>query len=273
MSLAGDSDSLGVVVPTLNSATFLAETLASLNRIPLISQVILVDSGSTDGTLDIAAAAANVEILRDAPMGLYPAVNYGLRRLTTAWLTYLNGDDLLHSAGITRLLMNRDNADILYGPVDFITADGVFLHSWHSAHPHDVLRLFRAGISAVLQQGTLFRRTLFSELKGFSGSWKLVSDADFWWRAAEHGARFKRITSPPVASFRIHRGQLSQRHKSLMAEEHQQMIKAHGTPAGLLTGLYARTRYRSARWRSYLLRYLRRADIDGVCRLQGSYEF
>jgi len=273
MSVAGDSDSLGVVVPTLNSAAYLAETLASLHRIPQISQVVLVDSGSTDGTLDIAAAAPNVEILRDAPIGLYPAVNYGLRRLTTAWLTYLNGDDLLHSAGITRLLMNRGNADILYGPVDFITADGVFLHSWHSAHPRDVLHLFQAGMSVILQQGTLFRRTLFSALGGFSNSWTLVSDADFWWRAAENGARFNRITSPPVASFRIHRGQLSQRHKALMIEEHKLMIHAHGAPAGLLAGFCARTRYRSARWRSYLLRYLRRADIDGTCRLKGSYEF
>jgi glycosyltransferase involved in cell wall biosynthesis len=273
MSTVVDRDSIGVVVPTLNCADFLAETLASLARIPQISHVIVADSGSTDGTIDIAAAATNVEVLRDTPMGLYPAINFGLRRLTTPWLTYLNGDDLLHPAGIATLHKNRDNADVLYGPVDFITADGVFLHSWHSARPRDVLHLFRLGISAVLQQGTLFRRDLFAKLNGFSESWNLVSDADFWWRAAEHNARFNRITSPPVASFRIHGAQLSQRHKALMLQEHEQVIAAHGPPPDWVTRWCARTLYRSARWRSYLIRYLRRPEIDGICRLTGSYDF
>jgi glycosyltransferase involved in cell wall biosynthesis len=272
MSPVADRDRIGVVVPTLNCAAFLSDTLNSLARIPQVSHVVIADSGSTDGTLEIAAKA-NVEILRNAPPGLYPAINFGMRQLSTSWVTYINGDDILHPTGIAALHMSRADSDVLYGPVDFITAEGVFLHTWHSARPRDVLPLFRAGLSPVLQQGTLFRRTLFTALDGFCESWKLVSDADFWWRAAEHGARFHRITSPPVASFRIHGGQLSQRHKTVMLQEHLQMAATHGPPARALAGWWARTRYRSARWRSYLVRYLRRADIDGGCRLTGSYDF
>jgi glycosyltransferase involved in cell wall biosynthesis len=268
----GADERLGVVVPTLNCASFLADTLASIRRAPIVSQIVVADSCSTDGSLDIAAAAG-VDILRDAPKGLYAAVNAGIRRLSTPWVTYLNGDDVFQSLGITRLFAERTNYDVLYGPVDFITQDGAFLHCWHSARPSDVLPLFRSGVSPVLQQGTLFRRSLFEALGGFSERWRFVSDADFWWRAAEAGARFHRITHPPVASFRMHPGQLSHIHKTRMHEEFLHMAATHASKAGALASWWRRSRYRAANGRSYLLRALRQGDLSGRLLLRGSYDF
>lgn len=268
----GPGDHLGVVVPTLNCAAFLADTLASLRRVTIVSQIVVADSRSTDGTLDIARAAG-VDILHDAPAGLYAAVNAGMRRLSTPWATYLNGDDVFQSHGMSRLFAERENFDVLYGPVDFITEDGGFLHCWHSARPRDVLPLFRSGVSAVLQQGTLFRRSLFESLGGFSERWRFVSDADFWWRAAEAGARFHRITHPPVASFRMHAGQLSQIHKTHMYEEFLDMAATHSSRAGALASWWRRSRYRAAHCRGYLLRMLRQGDLSGRLLLRGSYDF
>lgn len=265
-------DRLGVVVPTLNCAAFLAETLASIQRVPIVSQIVVADSCSTDGSLEIAKAAG-VDILHDAPVGLYAAVNAGIRRLSTPWAAYLNGDDVFQSLGITTLFAERKDCDVLYGPVDFITQDGGFLHCWHSAPPRDVLPLFRSGVSAMLQQGTLFRRSLFDSLDGFSERWRFVSDADFWWRAAEAGARFHRITHPPVASFRMHAGQLSQIHKTHMHEEFRDMAASHSAKAGALASWWRRSRYRAANCRGYLMRMLRQRDLSGRLVLRGSYDF
>ena len=270
-SADASDDRLGVVVPTLNCAAFLSETLASLRRVPIVSQIVVADSCSTDGSLDIAKAAG-VEILHDAPAGLYPAVNAGMRRLSTPWITYLNGDDVFQPHGISRLFAEREGHDVLYGPVDFIAQDGGFLHCWHSARPCDVLPLFRSGVSAVLQQGTLFRRSLFQSLGGFSERWRLVSDADFWWRAAEAGARFHRITHPPVAGFRMHAGQLSQIHKTRMDEEFLAMAASHAPKAGALTSWWRKNRYRAANFRGYVVRMLRQADMSGRVLLRGSYD-
>lgn len=264
-------DAIGVVVPTLNSAAFLADTLSSIRRVPQVSRVVVADSGSTDGTVDIARAAG-VEVLRDAPAGLYPALNAAFRTFSTSWLTYINADDLLQPAGIVRLFAEREGHDVLYGAVDFITADGAFIHCWHSARPRDVLSLFRAGVSPVLQQGTLFRRSLFESLGGFEERWRLVADADFWWRAAEAGARFFRITHPPVASFRMHPDQLSRVHRTSMREEYREMAISHGAGSATVTSRCAVARYRTARWRSYLVRFLRQGDLCGACRLKASYD-
>jgi glycosyltransferase involved in cell wall biosynthesis len=272
MRNAASSDTIGVVVPTLNCASFLADTLSSIRRVPHIGQVVIADSGSTDGTLDIARAA-NVEVFSDAPPGLYRALNAGFSRLTTRWVTYINGDDLLQPSGMERLFSLRDGHDVLYGPVDFITGEGVFIHCWHSAPPRDLLPLFRSGVSPLLQQGTLFRRDLFDGLGGFCERWQFVADADFWWRAAESGARFHRSTHPPVASFRMHSAQLSQVYKRRMADEHREMVRSHGCHPSRLRSCWAISRYRAAHWQNYLARALRQRDLSGSCRPKGSYDF
>jgi len=272
VSKAAPGDTIGVVVPTLNCAAFLADTLSCLRRVRDVGQVVVADSGSTDGTLDIARAAG-VTVFSDAPPGLYPAINAGIRQLTTPWITYLNGDDLVQPAGMERLFSHRDSYDVVYGPVDFITADGGFIHCWHSARPRDLLPLFRAGVSPLLQQGTLFRRDLFDSLGGFRERWRFVSDADFWWRAAESGARFHRIGYPPVASFRMHPDQLSQIHKRRMADEHREMVESHGCRPRMFDAWWAIARYRAVHWRNYLVRVLRKRDLSGSFRLVGSYDF
>ena len=271
MSPRDGSRPLGVVIPTLNCAATLPETLVSIAGVPEVSRVIVADSGSTDGTLEIAAAAG-VELIEQSPAGMYASINAAISRLDTPWVTYINGDDLLRSTGVRRLLSLETEADILYGPVDFLTADGSFIHCWHSAAPTALHAVYRAGGSGMLQQGTLFRRKIFDDLGGFDDRWKFVADADFWLRAAERNARFVRITNPPVGGFRMRAGQLSHVHEAAMRAEHAEMLRSHGIHAGGASFRWPVIRYRLGNARSYLVRYLRRRDLTGVAALHSSYD-
>lgn len=262
---------LGVVIPTLNCAETLRETLLSVAAVQDVSRVIVADSGSTDGTLAIAAGAG-VEVIERAPAGMYAAINVAVARLDTPWVTYINGDDLLRCNGVSHLLRLAAEADILYGPVDFITADGSFIHCWHSAPPRAIRRIYRAGGSAVLQQGTLFRRQVFDDLDGFDDRFGFVADADFWFRAAERGLRFTRITHPPVAAFRMRAAQLSHAHAKAMRAEHAAMLLSHGVRASCASFRWPVIRYRLGNARSYLVRCLRRRDLTGVAALHSSYD-
>jgi glycosyltransferase involved in cell wall biosynthesis len=267
----GGSRPLGVVIPTLNCAATLPETLVSIAGVPEVSRVIVADSGSTDGTLEIAAAAG-VELIEQAPAGMYASINAAISRLDTPWVTYINGDDLLRSGGVRRLLTLAAEADILYGPVDFLTADGSFIHCWHSAPPRAIHPIYRAGGSALLQQGTLFRRNVFDDLGGFDARFRFVSDADFWFRAAERRLRFVRITYPPVAAFRMRAGQLSHAHADAMRAEHAAMLSSHGVQAGDASLRWPVIKHRVSNARSYLLRCLRRRDLTGITALHSSYD-
>ena len=54
MSLTQSSPTISVVIPTLNEAGELPETLRRVRAVPQIGEIIVVDAGSTDGTSQIA---------------------------------------------------------------------------------------------------------------------------------------------------------------------------------------------------------------------------
>lgn len=261
---------VGIVIPTLNAADTLTHTLASLQGVRGITRVLVVDSGSIDDTCDIARRHG-LEVVPAAREGMYAAINVGLRRLDVEWLTYLNGDDVLYD--VERLLdvARREAADVVYGTVDFVDVAGRFVHSWTSAAPGRLLPLYRAGVSPLLQQGTLFRRRVFEDLGGFDSRWKFVGDADFWIRALKAEFRFSRLAAPPVAGFRLHADQLSRRHAAAMQEEFRDVLAAHGIrPARLHTLLHASV-YRAGHLRQYLERILRHSDLTGHAAARDSY--
>ena len=85
------------VIPTLNSSRTLEETLMSLLRQRNCQvKVIVADSGSTDGTLDICRRWG-VPSIYVRPGNMYQAINEGLEQCSTDWLAYLNSDDMLYN--------------------------------------------------------------------------------------------------------------------------------------------------------------------------------
>ncbi|MEI7780394.1 MAG: glycosyltransferase [Planctomycetota bacterium] len=263
--------SLGVVIPTLNAAATLCETLLTLRSARAMgARVVVVDGGSIDGSIEIAQREG-VEVLSHDG-GMYAALNAGFRDIDTEWLTWINADDLLYADVLRAQLAYAGKAAAVYGVVDFVDEAGRFMHSWTSAAPDELLRLYRAGYSPLLQQGTLFRRHLYHAVEGFSEQYRLVADADFWWRALEQGFDFVRTTHPPVAGFRLHINQLSQRYAAVMQKEHQRMVAAHGGRRRTARSYWALCKYRGRNLPAYIVRAIRRRDLEGDLRLCSSYD-
>lgn len=263
---------LGIVIPTLNAASTLEATLTSVSPArDSGADIIVVDGGSSDATTEIAERH-NVPVTELRRPGLYAALNTGFASVRGEWLTWINADDLLYASTLSNRLEQSYDADVMYGPIDYIDRAGRFVHSWTSASPADLLPLYQAGYSPLLQQGTLFRRQVFDSLDGFDESYRFVGDADFWWQALEAGKRFRRCTYPPVAAFRLHGGQLSQRHAGPMRDEHQHMVAAHGGQRRTLRSWLALCRFRGRNLPSYVVRCLRRYDLEGRLRLAKSYD-
>jgi glycosyltransferase involved in cell wall biosynthesis len=263
---------LTIVVPTLNAAATLPVALEALR--PLVAancSVIIVDGGSVDATRVIAEGFPCT--LLTSPGSMYAALNAGFAHAGTEWLTWINADDLLYADSILRRISQaRANEDVLYGPVDFIDSAGRFIHCWRSAAPQDLLTLYRAGYSPLLQQGTLFRRKAFEIVGGFNTTYSLVADADYWWRALEHGITFRDAPFSSVAAFRMHSKQLSQKFAAEMKAEHRRMHLDHP-----LNGATWRSRFAFVRWRlansgNYAVRFLRRANLVGSPGCAGSYD-
>jgi glycosyltransferase involved in cell wall biosynthesis len=261
---------LGVVVPARNAASTIGSTLSAIRGASGAKlDIVVVDGESADETAGIAKAMG-ARVLRRPPQGIYDAVNFGLRIAAGEWLTYINADDVLYADVLTARIESAARHDVSYGPVDFVDHAGRHLHRWHSARPGHLLSLYRAGMSPLLQQGTLFRRAVFERLLGFDARWKLVGDADFWFRALEQGFRFQRTVAVSVAAFRMHAGQLGRIHAAESAAEHAAMTASHGQ-RGSWPGRVAAVAWRAANWPSYARRMSRAIFSRGGSDSLGSY--
>lgn len=262
-----------IAIPTLNSEATLGMTLESLRSLGSAAQVVLVDSHSTDRTLEIAEQFS-LQVRTFPPGNLYGAVNLGLSDSQTEWLTYINSDDVIYASTLVKRIERLRSApvDISYGPVDFVDSDGRFLRSWKPAMEKALFPLYKAGYSALLQQGTLIRRELFESLGGFSTKYYYVADADFWFRALEANARFSYDGSTTVAAFRLHPAQITQEKKAEMQVEHRAMVSDHGGQQTSLSTELAFLRWRLRNAGSYVERWHRAHRIGAGKVFCGSYD-
>jgi glycosyltransferase involved in cell wall biosynthesis len=250
-------ESLGVVVPTLNSAATLDWTLCSLlNQRDCTVRVVVADSGSTDGTLDICRKWG-VPSVYVPPGSLYQAVNVGLRSMDAGWLTYLNSDDVVYPNSYARLLElgRAARASLVYGHCDFVDVEGRFLFTWHAAAPNQLPAMFRRGVSGFSQPCAIFRRELFLELNGFDDRYRHVADFIFFSRAVLSGRVTRRLQAPSVGAFRLHAAQLSARERDAADAEKSSHIGSQPLH------LFVPDRVRVLNWRlanlpNYVVRFI-----------------
>jgi glycosyltransferase involved in cell wall biosynthesis len=212
---------IGVVVPTLNSAPTLTWTLCALrSQKGVTPEIIVADSGSEDGTLDICKNW-DVPTIFVPPGNMYRAINAGLRQLDAEWFTYLNSDDLVYPHSYSRLLKLGDqkNVSLVYGDSDFVDFEGRFLFAVKSPWPSRISGLLRHSIIGFAQPASIFRANVFRELGGFDEQYRHISDYDFFFRLIDSGHPVAKLGLPTVAAFRLHTSQLSARESTVVKDE------------------------------------------------------
>lgn len=90
---------VSVVVPAFNAEPFIADCLVSVFGQTFEDlEILLIDDGSTDGTLAIAEELRRSEprlrIVRQANAGVIAARNHGIRLATGLWIALLDADDV-----------------------------------------------------------------------------------------------------------------------------------------------------------------------------------
>lgn len=220
------ADSITCVVPTMQSAATLETTLLSLDhQSGVMVRVIVADSASTDGTLEICRRRG-LHVVQVEAGNMYRAINAALRIADTEWLAYLNSDDWLYPESLARLIARgrETAAAVVYGNCDYADGQGRFIYSFAAALPQQLLPLFRLGRMGFAQPAGIFRADLYRSLDGFDEAFRFKADADFYLRALRAGARFAYCDGAPVACFRLHAGQLSNARRIEIEQEGRRLF-------------------------------------------------
>ncbi len=182
-------------------------------------QYVVIDGGSTDGTLDILEKHKDrIDILiSEQDKGIYNAMNKGWRLATGNYVFYLNGGDHFYNSNVLKdVLSNSFDADIVYGykrttegrdvkkGIEVITKE--YLSRWTLPH-----------------QATFTRKVIFEKLKGFDESFVIRGDHDFFLRAIlKYKATTKYI---PVRVSLINLEGISYNNQILGAKETKRTVK------------------------------------------------
>jgi glycosyltransferase involved in cell wall biosynthesis len=210
-----------VVIPTYNRAELLAQTLVTVfAQDPKPHEVLVVDDGSTDATLDYLQSV-DVSVLRNEKGGWGPgrARNEGFRRVDSEFVAFLDSDDLLLPGALRRLegaLEEAPTASFAFGRC--LTAkkeagrwSATGLMTVDPEEMEDPLRslFIRNFVPSV---GTVARTDAVRRIGGYPENTTFAEDHYFWLRLAQ--------LSPPVFTpfltsvYRVHEGN---RHSPLMA--------------------------------------------------------
>ncbi|MHB8458925.1 MAG: glycosyltransferase family 2 protein [Candidatus Limnocylindrales bacterium] len=161
-----------VVTISLNQAPYLSRAMTSVlsQDYPDI-EYIVVDPGSTDGSLEIIAnydrRLASVILEPDA--GPAEGLSKGFRVATGDVFAYLNADDVLLPGAVgeaVSYLKAHPGVDVVYGDGYLVDAEGCVIRPIESS-PFNIRRFVYGGVT-VLQQATFVRRRVFDRVGGFN---------------------------------------------------------------------------------------------------------
>lgn len=156
-----------VITVTYNAAAVLEDTIQSV-----ISQTyhhveyIIVDGGSTDGTLDIIGHYRDriATVVSEPDKGLYDAMNKGMHLATGDYLCFLNAGDSFHEddtlQSIAHSLTGSALPDVIYGQTALVDNEGHFVRMRRLSAPERLdWKSFRQGM-LVCHQAFFAKRTL-----------------------------------------------------------------------------------------------------------------
>lgn len=209
-----------VVIPSWNSAGLLPRCLDSLSEQGLEPELLVVDNGSTDGTLELLRERSVAHLSLPENVGFAAAVNLGASKVAAPAVLVLNADTVLEPGCLAvlvealradpdlggvqpRLLqLDGETGDAatapLYSAGQALTADGRAFELGQGEQQQPAL-VRRREVFGVCGAACLLRRELFDQLGGYDERYfAFYEDVDLNVRARTAGWRFEYVPEAVV---------------------------------------------------------------------------
>ena len=256
---------VSIITPSYNQARFLEFTIRSVleQDYPHL-EYILVDGGSTDGSLDIIRRYAGrfAWWVSERDLGQTDAINKGFAQANGHILAWLNSDDTYEPHAVSEaveFLQGHSEVGLVYGDTNYIDGNGRVIGRFPAAQT-DYQRL-RRGYVHIPQQASFWRADLWQTVGPLDPSFYFAMDYDLWVRLAAQAP--VQYVPRLWASFRLH-----DQGKTVAADDRcwPEMLKVHYRDGGswfsIIQAKYYIRRAIGPLWRLRMLMRLRKSSTE-----------
>lgn len=220
---------LSIITVVLNNKSYVEDCISSvLNQNYKNVEYIIVDGGSTDGTVDIIRKYDRCisKWISGHDKGIYDAMNKGIEIASGDVIGFLNADDVYYDGDVLEniaLVMKNSNTDACYSDLVYVDKNnlkkvvrywrscefqtGFFKKAWVPAHP------------------TFFaRKSIYDKYGTFDLSYKLAADFELMARFLEYNKI--RVKYIPMVSVKMRVGGATNKSLANIAKQNLEILLA-----------------------------------------------
>lgn len=235
---------ISIITPVYNRVGMIEQTIQSV-----ISQdypnleYIIIDGGSTDGTVDVIRKYADNEAIRlegdkairqengesevpashlitslpnclikwlsEPDQGMYHAIMKGMAMATGEIVAWINSDDMYHTNAlhvVGQIFAQLPEVEWLTGTPTLYNAEGLCVKTFPTQY-WSWERFKRGDFRWLQQESTFFRKSLFDRVGGLNMQYRLAADFELWCKMFQVSKLY--FVNTILGGFRQHGDQLS----------------------------------------------------------------
>ncbi len=186
--------SISIITPCLNAQPYIAEAIESVIAQEISDlEHIIMDGGSTDGTLEILEKYPHLVVVSGPDNGMYDAINKGIGISKGEWIGLLNADDLYPLGSLKKILevVKRDpGIQAVNGGYSVFEVDGYERKIVRSSPSIGADEFWYRIVRGSTTPNTWFlRRQIFERYGLFDNRYRYAADREMIMRLAMSGVR------------------------------------------------------------------------------------
>jgi len=198
-----DQLKVSIITVCYNSARTIEQTIQSVvNQSYKNVEYIIIDGGSTDGTLNLIRKYAGkiAYWVSEPDNGIFDAMNKGIRAATGDVIGIINSDDwygLDTVRDAVNYFMEHEEAQVVHGNTQFVNRDGEFCYLKRGdVEPKEIMYHMPS------HPAFFVKKQIYSQYGCFDCQYKIAADYDFLMRLYHHKIMFHYMPGI-LAYFRI----------------------------------------------------------------------